>query len=177
MCKCESVKTVSGQQSSASASAEGGRLAAPAMRYDSISSLASLDWLANIIASLTVHLWRLAHGTVIATTPPPALAAAIAATFLRQAENMRWSTTENACRNASWLGTPFAKAQPISRSHPRFRSVNLAMKELAETRCWLRILGASGYIDAKHLEPLIAESLELTRMMGASVSTARSRMG
>ena len=55
--------------------------------------------------------------------------------------------------------------------------MKLAMKELAETRCWLRILGASGYIDAKCLEPLIAESLELTRMMGASVSTARSRMG
>ena len=55
--------------------------------------------------------------------------------------------------------------------------MKLAMKELAETRCWLRILGASGYIDAKRLEPLIAESLELTRMMGASVSTARSRMG
>ena len=55
--------------------------------------------------------------------------------------------------------------------------MKLAMKELAETRCWLRILGASGCIDAKRLEPLIAESLELTRMMGASVSTARSRMG
>ena len=61
------MQTVIGQQSSASASAEGGRLAAPSMRYDSISSLASLDWLANIVASLTVHLWRLAHGTVIDT--------------------------------------------------------------------------------------------------------------
>ena len=34
------------------------------MRYDSISSLASFDWLANIIASLTVHLCCLAHGMV-----------------------------------------------------------------------------------------------------------------
>ena len=54
--------------------------------------------------------------------------------------------------------------------------MKLAMKELAETRCWLRILGASGYIDAKRLEPLVEESRELSRMMGASVSTARSRM-
>jgi len=43
VCKC-----ASGQQSSAS---EGGRQDAPAVRYDSISSLASFDWLANIIAS------------------------------------------------------------------------------------------------------------------------------
>ena len=54
--------------------------------------------------------------------------------------------------------------------------MKLAMKELAETRCWLRIIGASGYIDAKRLEPLVDESLELTRMMSASIRTARSRL-
>ena len=54
--------------------------------------------------------------------------------------------------------------------------MKLAMKELAETRCWLRILGASGYIDAKRLEPLVEESLELTKMMSASVRTARSKL-
>jgi len=58
------VQAVYGQQSSASASAEGGRLDASAVCYDSISSLASFDWLANIIASLTVHLCFLAHGMV-----------------------------------------------------------------------------------------------------------------
>ena len=41
---------------------------------------------------------------------------------------------------------------------------------------WLRILGESGYMDEKRLEPLVAESIEVTRMMGASVATARARM-
>ena len=54
--------------------------------------------------------------------------------------------------------------------------MKLAMKELAEARCWLRILGASGYLPQERLVPLIEESRELSRMMGASVSTARSRM-
>lgn len=54
--------------------------------------------------------------------------------------------------------------------------MKLAMKELAEARCWLRILGASGYLPQERLAPLIDESRELSRMMGASVSTARSRM-
>ena len=40
----------------------------------------------------------------------------------------------------------------------------------------LRIVGASGYLPQERLAPLIEESSELTRMMGASVSTARSRM-
>ena len=54
--------------------------------------------------------------------------------------------------------------------------MKLAMKELAEARCWLRIVGASGYLPQKRLAPLIDESRELSRMMGASVTTARSRM-
>ncbi len=54
--------------------------------------------------------------------------------------------------------------------------MKLAMKELAEARCWLRILGESGYLDGKRLKPLVDESIELTRMMGASVATARKRM-
>ena len=54
--------------------------------------------------------------------------------------------------------------------------MKLAMKELAEARCWLRIIGASDYLPEERLAPLIEESRELTRMMGASVSTARSKM-
>ena len=55
--------------------------------------------------------------------------------------------------------------------------MKLAMKELAEARCWLRIIGESGYLQPERLAPLIEESHELSRMMGASVATARSRMG
>ena len=54
--------------------------------------------------------------------------------------------------------------------------MKIAMKELAEARSWLRIIAATGYLDEKRLEPLIAESIELTRMMGASVATARKKL-
>ena len=70
----------------------------------------------------------------------------------------------------------YAEAEEPESREDFVHKMKLAMKELAETRCWLRILGASGYIDAKRQEPLVEESRELSRMMGASVSTARSRM-
>ena len=54
--------------------------------------------------------------------------------------------------------------------------MKIAMKELAEARSWLRIISATGYLDMKRLDPLIAESIELTKMMGASVATARERL-
>ena len=155
----------------------------------------------------------------IATTPPPALAAAIPATFLRQAAPAGLSFecanvqvckppapvsgtsasivelvlaldrcqlgvctlahlhTKGRSRAGTSVAANYAEAEEPESREDFIHKMKLAMKELAETRCWLRILGASGYIDAKRLEPLIAESLELTRMMGASVSTARSRMG
>ena len=55
--------------------------------------------------------------------------------------------------------------------------MKLAMKELAKARCWLRIIDESGYLPPERLAPLIEESREISRMMGASVATARSRMG
>lgn len=54
--------------------------------------------------------------------------------------------------------------------------MKVAMKELAESRSWLRIIAASGYLDKKRLDPLIEESKELTKMMGASVATARRKL-
>ena len=38
--------------------------------------------------------------------------------------------------------------------------MKLAMKELAEARCWLRIIGESGYLQPERLAPLIEESRE-----------------
>ena len=93
---------------------------------------------------------------------------------------MPWPATENAYLNVSWLGTPFAanyaEAEEPGSREDFIHKMKLATKELAEARCWLRIIGASGYLPQERLAPLMDESRELSRMMGASVSTARSRM-
>ena len=79
-------------------------------------------------------------------------------------------------RAGTSVAANYAEAEEPESREDFIHKMKLAMKELAETRCWLRILGASGYIDANRLEPLVEESLELTRMMSASVRTARSRL-
>ena len=79
-------------------------------------------------------------------------------------------------RAGTSVAANYAEAEEPESREDFIHKMKLAMKELAETRCWLRILGASGYIDAKRLEPLLEEPLELTRMMSASVRTARSRL-
>lgn len=79
-------------------------------------------------------------------------------------------------RAGTSVAANYAEAEEPESREDFIHKMKLAMKELAETRCWLRIIGASGYIDAKRLEPLVDESLELTRMMSASIRTARSRL-
>ena len=79
-------------------------------------------------------------------------------------------------RSATGVSANYAEAEEPESRRDFVHKMKIAMKELAETRSWLRIISATGYLDAKRLAPLIAESVELTRMMGASVATARRKL-
>ena len=79
-------------------------------------------------------------------------------------------------RSATGVAANYAEAEE-AESRPDFiHKTKLAMKELAEARMWLRILAAGRYFDASHLAPLVDESLQLSRIMGKGVSTARRRL-
>ena len=54
--------------------------------------------------------------------------------------------------------------------------LKVSMKELSETRIWLKLIGESGYVEKTKLADLITESQEISRIFGASVSTARKRI-
>ena len=79
-------------------------------------------------------------------------------------------------RAGTSVAANYAEAEEPESREDFIHKMKIAMTELAEARCWLRILAASGYVKANRLAPLIAESLELTRMMGASISTARAKI-
>jgi len=79
-------------------------------------------------------------------------------------------------RSATGVSANYAEAEEPESRRDFVHKMKLSMKELAESRSWLRIIAASGYLDQKRLDPLIEESLELTRMMGASVATARRKL-
>ena len=79
-------------------------------------------------------------------------------------------------RSATGVSSNYAEAEEPESRRDFIHKMKVAMKELSESRSWLRIIAASGYLDVKRLEPLIDESKELTRMMGASVATARRKL-
>lgn len=47
------------------------------------------------------------------------------------------------------------------------------MKELSETRVWLKVIVESGYVEKRKLAALIDEAVSLTRIFSASIITAR----
>ena len=51
------------------------------------------------------------------------------------------------------------------------------MKELSETRIWLRLIGEVDYVEKSKLDDLIGESRELSRILSASVITAKKKSG
>ena len=50
------------------------------------------------------------------------------------------------------------------------------MKELAESRTWLRIVASSGNIEREKMSSIIEESSELSRILSASVITMRAKI-
>ena len=55
--------------------------------------------------------------------------------------------------------------------------LKVSMKELSETRIWLKLIGESGYVEKTKLADLLNESKELSRILSASVITTKKKIG
>ena len=85
------------------------------------------------------------------------------------------SLSDQVFRSATSVAANYAEAAETESRKDFVHKLKVAMKELSETRVWLKIIVESGYIEHRKLDALIAESIELTRILSASVITARNR--
>lgn len=54
--------------------------------------------------------------------------------------------------------------------------MNIALKEARETHYWLRLVRDGGLFDEDRMAPIIQESLELKKILSATVKTARKNL-
>ena len=80
-------------------------------------------------------------------------------------------------RSATSVAANYAEACEAESSKDFVHKLKIAMKELSETRVWLKLIGESGYIENAKLSDLIAESKELSRILSASVATTKKKIG
>ena len=84
------------------------------------------------------------------------------------------SLADQVFRSATSVAANYAEAAEAESRKDFIHKLKVAMKELSETRVWLKIIVESGYIEHRKLNALITESIELTRILSASVITARN---
>ena len=85
------------------------------------------------------------------------------------------SLADQIFRSATSVAANYAEAAEAESRKDFIHKLKIAMKELSEARVWLKIIVESGFIEHGKLDALIGESVELTRILSASVITARNR--
>ncbi len=68
----------------------------------------------------------------------------------------------------------FEASEAMSRAD-FVRALGISIRELAETRYWLRLIGRRNWVPAKRLASLELESVELTRILGTMIANTRRR--
>ena len=76
-------------------------------------------------------------------------------------------------RSSTSVAANYAEATQAESRKDFVHKLKIVLKELNEARTWLKIIAEADYIGKSALSDLIAESEELSRILSASVITAR----
>ena len=78
-------------------------------------------------------------------------------------------------RSSTSVAANYAEAAEAESRKDFIHKLKIAMKELSESRVWLKIIGESAYVPMCKLNDLINESEEVSRILAASIITARGK--
>ncbi len=79
-------------------------------------------------------------------------------------------------RSSTSVAANYAEASVPESRKDFIHKMNIALKEIVETRMWLRIIMLRNYLDNGQLESLIGETDELAKIFHTSIMTARKRL-
>jgi four helix bundle protein len=79
-------------------------------------------------------------------------------------------------RSSTSVAANYAEACVPESRKDFAHKINIALKELVESRMWLRIIAMKQYVEPRTLQKLLAETDELVKIFHASVKTARKNL-
>ena len=86
------------------------------------------------------------------------------------------SLTDQLFRSSTSIAANYAEACEAESARDFVHKLKIAMKELSETRMWLKLIGEAGYVENAKLADLVCESKELSRIFSASVTTTKRKI-
>jgi len=86
-----------------------------------------------------------------------------------------WVITDQLLRSAMSIGANITEAQAATSKLEFKRYYEIALKSARESTYWMGLLKMSKLISASRMEPLIKETIEISRMLGKSVITLKAK--
>ena len=86
------------------------------------------------------------------------------------------SLADQLFRSSTSIAANYAEACEAESARDFVHKLKIAMKELSETRMWLKLIGEAGYVENAKLADLVCESKELSRIFSASVTTTKRKI-
>ena len=78
-------------------------------------------------------------------------------------------------RSGTSIGANIAEAQQAQSKADFVSKLSIALKEATETKYWIRLMGATGYLLEQEQQSILSDCVELEKMLVSSVKTSKDK--
>ena len=93
---------------------------------------------------------------------------------LRNAKE-EYTLSKQLLRSGTSIGANVAEAQQAQSKADFISKLSLALKETTETKYWVRLLAATGYLSEQEYQSIFPDCVEIEKMLTSSVKTAKEK--
>ena len=84
-----------------------------------------------------------------------------------------YTLSKQLLRSGTSIGANIAEAQQAQSKADFISKLSIALKETTETKYWLRLMSATGYLSEQEYRSIFSDCVELEKMLVASVKTSK----
>ena len=93
---------------------------------------------------------------------------------LRNAKE-EYTLSRQLLRSGTSIGANVAEAQQAQSKADFISKLSIALKETTETKYWVRLLAATGYLSEQEYQSIFPDCVEIEKMLTSSVKTAKEK--
>ena len=93
-----------------------------------------------------------------------------------QSKHNDYSLCKQLFRSGTSIGANIAEAQQAQSTADFVSKLSIALKESSETDYWLRLMYATEYLSQKEYASLIADCIELEKLLVSIINTSKNRI-
>ena len=84
-----------------------------------------------------------------------------------------YTLSKQLLRSGTSIGANIAEAQQAQSKADFISKLSIALKETTETKYWIRLMSATGYLSEQEYHSIFSDCVELEKMLVTSVKTSK----